>query len=150
MEPLSADKRVGMLKDVEPRVREKILAVLMGHRYRLKTETLWRYSCALSTLARLGDLDDVAAMERIIPTLQGRLDTAIASYRHYCRWWRLPEPQIYAWRDRRRPLPKIPMEKTLLTSLTSTQLWRHWAIFWLSSFILVGKDRHKIFGGGKV
>ncbi|MEM2104995.1 MAG: site-specific integrase [Candidatus Bathyarchaeia archaeon] len=99
-------------------MRERILAVLMGHRHRLTVKTLENYNQALCALASRGDLDNVSEMERIIPLEKARLDAAIAAYRHYCRWWRLPEPQILVHRDRRRQLPRLPLEETLLASLT--------------------------------
>jgi len=108
-----------LLEALPPKVRERILAVLMGHRHRLRFKTLWVYGHALGLLATRGDLDDVTAMEDLIPqeTRRYLLEAMVAAYRHYCKWWRLPEPELRIKRDRRRPLPKIAREDTLQASL---------------------------------
>jgi len=111
---------------VSTRAKERILAVLMEHRHRLAFKTLEVYNQALCTLALKGDLDNVIEMERIIPTEKVVLYAAIPAYKHYCRYWRLPEPQILVHRERRRPLPRLPREDTLQASLAvpKRQKWQ--------------------------
>jgi len=89
----------------------------MAHRHRLRQKTLENYNQALCALAAKADLDNVTLMERVIPLETARLDAAIAAYRHYCKYWRLPQPEILVHRDRRRQLPRLPCEETLQASL---------------------------------
>jgi integrase len=117
-----------LIEELSPHARERILAVLLSHRHRLTEKTLRNYGQALSRLAQKGDLDDVKTMERIIPTEKTMLDSAIASYRHYCRFWRLPEPEIRVYRDRRRILPKLPPETTLQASLVIPRRFK-WRVY---------------------
>jgi integrase len=110
-------------------VRERILAVLLAHRHRLSERTLKYYNEVLCRLALKGaDLDDVAAMEKLIP-LEKEVQAVIAAYRHYCRFHRLPMPEIRVHIDRRRKLPKIPPEKTLQASLVVPRRFKWQAYF---------------------
>ncbi|MEM2103220.1 MAG: hypothetical protein QXM22_06880, partial [Candidatus Bathyarchaeia archaeon] len=98
--------------------RERILSVLMAHRHRLALRTVETYNSALVRLARLVDLDNVPAVERIIPTLPRKgISPFIAAYKLYCQHHRLPQPQILVHIERRRTLPKIPPETVLQASL---------------------------------
>lgn len=106
-----------LIDRLSPKTRERILAVLMAHKHRLAVSTLKNYNEALCILALKGDLDDVATMERLIPSQKAILQQAIPAYRHYCKFHRLRQPEIRVHIDRRRPLPKIPPENTLIASL---------------------------------
>jgi integrase len=101
----------------------------MGHRFRLCQTTLTTYSQALVDLAAITDLDDVFKAQQAIPDqTRWRAEAAAAAYRLYCRYHRLPEPEILLRRDNRRPLPKVPMEQTLQASLTVPQRLK-WAAY---------------------
>ncbi|MEM2419866.1 MAG: site-specific integrase [Candidatus Bathyarchaeia archaeon] len=117
-----------LLDRLSSRVRERILAVLLAHRHGLAPKTLRNYNDALCHLALKGDLDDVALMERLIPLEKARLNSAIAAYRLYCKFHRLPQPEIRVHIDRRRKLPTIPPEKTLQASIVVPRRFK-WQVY---------------------
>jgi len=119
---------------VDPRLRGRILDVLMAHRNRLVPKSLEVYGDMLVRLALIGDLDNVPLMEKVISGLHGnRIDNSAAAYRLYCRLHRLPEPIFQYNRDRRRQLPRLPSERVLQASLAipRSPTWRtYWRLIY--------------------
>jgi len=110
------------------RLRERVLAFVMAQRNRLRPKTLTQYNWALCRLAGSVDLDDVAAVERMLTRETPNLRAIAAAYYGYCRFHDLPRPSLPA-RDGRRVLPKIPMETTLQASLAAPRRHKWQAYF---------------------
>ena len=116
-------------EELDAETRGRILKVGLELRRYLKPVTVRHYVSALVMLASLGNLDRVEEMERLIDALDyspGHLLNIRAAYRHYCRIYRLPEPQFRRRLDRRRRLPRLPDEETLKMSLAIPRyrIWR--------------------------
>ncbi|MGQ9565316.1 MAG: tyrosine-type recombinase/integrase [Candidatus Bathyarchaeales archaeon] len=88
-------------------------------RRRLKVKTIRNYRDALIVLGQQANLDDVDAVVTVVSRIKGRtlLDTVMAAYNHYSRFWKLSRAEYNIRRDRRRKLPILTPETTLQASL---------------------------------